>query len=411
MALFEGETLDESETVVGDSNRYLDNSDEGFRLIQKILSSSSLGEDDEVTEFISHDIFPIIAELKLDDELEIYRKLSVIGSKLQEQQRVKLLKGKKILGVGGKFSAGKSCFINSITNAELPEGQRPTTSIATYIVNADSRKNIALTKKSVYVDLDDEALEALTHRFFEKYKIGFSKLIQQLIVYTPDFTYPNIAILDTPGYSKSDVNKGEDSTDAQMARIQLQSIDYLVWLIDSVQGVITQRDLEFLATLNVDTPILFVFTKASLETDENLKKKIKQAKEMLKKCNKEVYDVIAYDSVTKETVIGEGVLEQFLTMINEDNSLEESFDSLIRSIGERLIMQIDNQVEFEKDQINQLDELFFNLYKVEHINSLLDNCLIQNAELNQLTINRRKIVQNFDRLVQILNLKDGRISG
>lgn len=144
MALFEGETLDESETVVGDSNRYLDNSDEGFRLIQKILSSSSLGEDDEVTEFISYDIFPIIAELKLDDELEIYRKLSVIGSKLQEQQRVKLLKGKKILGVGGKFSAGKSCFINSITNAELPEGQRPTTSIATYIVNADSRKNIAL---------------------------------------------------------------------------------------------------------------------------------------------------------------------------------------------------------------------------------------------------------------------------
>lgn len=402
MGLFEGETLDESVTIVGDANRYLDNSDEGFRLIQKILSSSSLVKDDDVTEFISHEIFPVIAELKLDDELEIYRKLSVIGSKLKEQQRVELLKGKKILGVGGKFSAGKSCFINSITNAELPEGQRPTTSIATYIVNAESKRNIALTKKSVYVDLDEEALDALTHKFFEKYKIGFSKLIQQLMVYTPSFTYPNIAILDTPGYSKSDVNKGEDSTDAEMARIQLQSIDYLIWLVDSVQGVITQRDLEFLATLNVDTPILFVFTKASLETEENLKKKIAQAKKMLKKCNKEVYDVIAYDSVTKESVIGEGVLEQFLTLINEDNTIEESFDGLIMSIGERLTNQIDNQVEFAKNQINQLGELFCDLYKVEHINSLLDNCLVQNAELNQLTANRKKIVDSFERLIQIL---------
>lgn len=409
MALFEDESIEDIVVSMDETNRYLNNADSGFGLIRKILTTSPKNEDDTIQTFILQEIFPILAELKLDNELEVYKKLSVLGIKIREENRVELLKGKKILGIGGKFSAGKSCFINSITNAELPEGQRPTTSIATYIVNAAEKKNMALTMNGAFVELDDDALEALTHKFFEKYKIGFSKLVQQLIVYNPDFTYPNIAILDTPGYSKSDVNKGEDSSDAEMARVQLQSIDYLIWLVDSVQGVVTQRDLEFISTLNVDTPILFVFTKATLETKENLTKKIDQAKKVLKSCSKVVYGIMAYDSVTKETLIGDNLLEEFLNDINKDYSQNISIFDQIRTIGETLDEQISSQVLACENKIDELEQLIVGLEKVEHMDALLEDLRSQQAERKDLIENRDMLAENFEKLTQIINYKKGGI--
>lgn len=400
MALFEDEAIEEILETNEESNKYLNNVNEGFKLIQKVLSAPG----DKVEEFalsnMLNEIFMVLAKLNLNDELEIYNKLRLVESKQKEILRTDGLKGKKILGVGGKFSSGKSCFINSITNAELPEGQRPTTSIATYIVNSDVKRNVALTRKSAYIELEDQALDALTHEFFEKYKIGFSKLIQQLIVYTPKFTYPNIAILDTPGYSKSDVNKGEDSTDAEMARKQLQSIDYLIWLVDSVQGVITQRDIEFISTLNVEEPILFVFTKASLDTEDNIKSKIEQAKKTLEKCNKKVYDVIAYDSVTKEAVLGEGVLEEYLTSINEDTSGEQNFNEIFSAIYDGITKQVEKKIEIMHKKIQQNNKMFNNVNNIEHMDSLLNACLDQYVRLNELTENKRYITDYFNTLIE-----------
>lgn len=402
MGLFEDESLEDSFVSNEESNKYLKDNDAGLSLIKKILSSSSNVEQNYIIDFLSNEILPLIADLRLEDELKLYRELLVIGSKAEEYKRIEMLKGKKVLGVGGKFSAGKSCFINSITNAELPEGQRPTTSIATYIVNAERKKNVALTKQSTYVKLDDEALDALTHKFFEKYQIGFSKLIQQLVIYTPGFTYPNIAILDTPGYSKSDINKGEDSTDAEMARKQLQSVDYLIWLVDSVQGVVTQRDLEFISTLKVSTPILFVFTKASLETNENIIKKIEQAKKMLKKCNKEIYDVIAYDSVTKESIVGAGVLEKFLNEVNEKNADNDNLEKVISSIGTNIQNQIENQIKDIHIQIDQIDNLITKINGVEHMNSLLDFQLEKYVKLNKLSENSALLDMCLKKFIQII---------
>ena len=241
MALFENESIEDLEEEV---NEYLDNPEKGIELIKSMIVTKKGGDEYvELDKLLSDKIFPILAELDLSNELEIYKMLIKIRDRVKEQKKIKLLAGKKVLGIGGKFSAGKSCFINSITNAELPVGQRPTTSIATYIVSEKKKKSIAISNNDNIIELDENALEALTHQFFDTYSIGFSKVIKNLVVYTPDFTYPNVVILDTPGYSKSDTEKRTDSSDAEMAREQLKSVDFLIWLIDSVQGVITQRDL------------------------------------------------------------------------------------------------------------------------------------------------------------------------
>ena len=98
---------------------------------------------------------------------------------------ISLLNKKRI---GGKFSAGKSKFINSILNTEeriLPEDQNPTTSIPTYLMYGENEQILAYTSENLNVSLDKEALQALTHKFFEKYKIGFSSFINSLIIFEP----------------------------------------------------------------------------------------------------------------------------------------------------------------------------------------------------------------------------------
>ena len=319
MALFEDD-LEEEEQEEQEENCYLNDPDKGISLIKRLLfKSDQKDKSNKFETIIFREIFPILAELEWENELEIYHKLSKINDKLKEQNRINIIEGKKVLGVGGKFSAGKSSFINSITSVNLPEGQRPTTSIATYIVGTGYKQSIAVSTNNNIIYIDDEAVEALTHKFYEKYKIGFSMLVKNLVICTADFTYPNIAILDTPGYSKADDDKKNAFSDASMAKEQLKAVDYLIWLVDSVQGVITEKDIEFISSLNMSTKILFVFTKADLEPPENLDKKLEKAKEILdSSLSDKVYSIIAYDSFEGKTVKGEGVLERFLREIDHD---------------------------------------------------------------------------------------------
>ena len=61
---------------------------------------------------------------------------------------------------------------------------------------------LAYTNENLNISLDKEALQALTHKFFEKYKIGFSSFINSLIIFEPNMTYKDLVFLDTPGNSK-----------------------------------------------------------------------------------------------------------------------------------------------------------------------------------------------------------------
>ncbi|MBQ1659907.1 MAG: dynamin family protein, partial [Clostridia bacterium] len=154
MALFE----DEEFTEEGAENNYLIDPEKGLELVRSmILRQKSRPGDISFDTIIKQKLFPTLAELGLKREAEIYSQLNKLSDKLKDGEKLRLLYQKKVVGIGGKFSAGKSCFINSLTNSTLPEGQRPTTSIATYIVHADAKKNVAITNNDNLIELDDEA--------------------------------------------------------------------------------------------------------------------------------------------------------------------------------------------------------------------------------------------------------------
>lgn len=402
MALFEDE--EEIEVVVDEPNKYLDNPTLGVSLVKKMMNRyQGNGNAAALDSILDEKIFPILAELEVEDGLDIYKKYKRIINRLKEQRKIEMIEGKKILGIGGKFSAGKSCFINSITHASLPEEQRPTTSIATYIMNSKKKNNLAITGSNNLVNLDDEAVLALTHRFYEKYNMGFSKLIKNLVISSPDFLYPNIAILDTPGYSKSDDSKAEDASDAELAREQLKSVDYLIWLVDSVQGVVTQRDIEFISSLNIDTEILVVYTKGDCEEISNLEKKIETAKQVLESVDKDVYGIIAYDSMHGETIIGEGVLDEYLSMINEEECDQLGLVREMRVLQDEIMNQLENRLKDINSLRCKLEKILVNVLNVEHISSIIYEKQILTNEQEMIMKDRKLLEEYFEHMIDMLN--------
>lgn len=345
MALFEEENPELAECFEAEENSYLKDPVKGLGLVRTLLRRKERKESRFVAGHdIRDQITALLAGLELDEELEFYHRISRLDLRMRDQERVSLLDGKVVLGVGGRFSAGKSCFINSIADAELPEEQRETTSIATYVVRGETKRNVALTTGGESIELDDEAVQALTHQFYATYHIGFSRVIENLAICSPTFRYSNIAILDTPGYNKADTGKMKEATDAENARKQLRSVDYLIWLVDIENGELKADDERFINSLNISTPVLIIFNKAGTVLPEKAETIVSNTAQRLEEDGRNVFAVIAYDSFEKRTVIGGEKLKEFLDLVNQDSQRALSLARQMDDLQSDICAGIDRQV-------------------------------------------------------------------
>lgn len=357
MALFEEENLDPEERFGPEENSYLKDPVKGLGLVQKLLRRQ--GHKKKRPTFrcdIRSKVPALLADLDLEGELEIYRRITHLDRRIKEQERVSLLDGKVVLGIGGRFSAGKSCFINSIANAELPEEQRETTSISTYVVQGDQKRNVALTSGGGSIELDDEAVRALTHQFYATYHIGFFRVIENLAICSPTFRYPNIAILDTPGYNKADIRKIKESTDMENARKQLQSVDYLIWLVDIENGELKADDERFIDSLNVSTPVLIIFNKAGTVLPEKAEAIVSNTARRLKEDGRNVFAVIAYDSWEKRTVVGGDKLAEFMRLVDQDDQRALSLERQLERLRGDICAGIDRQAQAVEAQRKTMED-------------------------------------------------------
>ena len=286
MDLFE--QFDDSQSLFVDNyepeteNIYLANEETALQFISRIIPIKNKVSRDyylgnKLKGMIEKQFLNVISNIEFPNKASLQQKLEILSDKLVEEKRYSILNNRVVIGLGGKFSSGKSKFINSILHAGeelLPEDQNPTTSIPTYIVQGKVEEINAYTNNGEKILLDKEALQALTHHFYRKYNIGFSSFIHSLVVSEPDMPYSNIAFLDTPGYNKADniedikLKKGE--SDECKAYEQLRKVDFLIWLMDIENGVIQQNDIEFIKSLNLNTPILIVILKLQYEIEHSV---------------------------------------------------------------------------------------------------------------------------------------------
>jgi small GTP-binding protein len=366
------------ETQIEEVNKYLENPNEGIKLIAKLLSYDKKYNIKrkvikKLDYLLDQKLLETSGKVNIANELELYEKLVNLSDKLYEQNKMQLLRDKSVIGIGGKFSAGKSKFINALLNIDiLPEDQTPTTSIATYIVRESSEDVRAYTYNDQDIALDMQAAQALTHVFYKRYGIGFSRFINNLVINVPVFPYENVALLDTPGYSKSDSGMKRSVSDAEKAYTQLKTVDFLIWLIDIENGVIQQLDIDFIRALKVKNPILIVFNKADKKTDSAISNILQSSMEILKNTGIDIYDVIAYSALERREYFGTNKLASFMVDADKATNRNADIEKQIKDIISTISKELDSEKKKMIERRNEIGNIIFRSEDVMEIQTLVN---------------------------------------
>ena len=201
--------------------------DSRFRLLSRLISTpETLSEGERefraLEKRIQSDFLSITSNVGMPGESAMYAKLLTLLEDLHELVNFPYLANKNILAVGGEFSAGKSRFLNAVFGEEnlLPTDPNPTTAIPTYLIYGEQENISALNSFSRLQTLSREELNAISHGFNANQtdaesRISFYHVLRLLQVKSPSMKrWPNIAFLDTPGYSKPKENIDDEDAAA-----------------------------------------------------------------------------------------------------------------------------------------------------------------------------------------------------
>lgn len=380
---FFGETTEdeEGEAEEDTGNVYLEDHEQAIKLTASLLPRHNhFTKRQEIIAHLNHLINVRMVEalqhLTKIDVLKESSRLKKLSDKLLAAKQIQALNNKTVVGLGGRFSSGKSSFINSCLkeNAEtvlLPENQNPTTSIPTYVVSGPRNGIQAYLQDGWIVPLQPSAMQAMTHDFYETYQIGFARFVCSLIVYTnayPEEISQHVALLDTPGYNKADAETRDSISDARITAKQLKSVDYLIWLVHIDNGTVSAADLEFLRQLHPEHPLLVVFNHADEKTDEEKKQVVEAGKQALNQAGIPYFDAVAYSSRYGEEYLGTDRIREFFLSVSE---AAEHQQPVPLELAELQACMDQVYAAEEKDAFQQLSSLKETIYQAEDILSIL----------------------------------------
>lgn len=252
-------------------NIYLENSNLTVNLISRICQSSSEQENDtadalldSIRKFIEVDLLEFSKDGSPPNSANLFYDFLYEFDRLCEHVAFSGIIDKNVIGLGGAFSSGKSSFINSLLEKKkfLPAKIKPTTSVPTYIIQGAQEKIVALNKFNKLTTIDSDALTVISHYAKDKFDFSFGHILKSIFIETTSFNLKNSTLLDTPGYSKPDSIYYSAKTDEKLARIQLNSCNYLLWFIDADVATITEDDIKFLNNLDKKIKKLVIVNKA-----------------------------------------------------------------------------------------------------------------------------------------------------
>jgi len=333
-----------------EQNPYLANPVKAMQLIASLLPQKHAHTNDERKFAQLDDLLDrqIVRTLKNVDGIDIFeteRELKEISDQYMEYQKVRVLEGRTVIGIGGRFSAGKSSFINSLLENEgnvhlfLPENQSETTSIPTYVIGGTENTIAAYLKNGDRVLLDTDAMDALTHAFYETYRIGFSRFVSNLVVegaHFPALFTDRIAFLDTPGYNKAHGTTREKLSDGFLSQQQLRAADYLIWLVGSDNGTIPQSDIDFIKELELQKSVLVIFNKADKLTEGQLRGILEEAENVLRGDHIKYYGITAYSSRDRKEYFGKTLIQDFFDEAIHYSNQKENIEQRWKNIANRL---------------------------------------------------------------------------
>ena len=385
-----------SSVVIGQgSNPYLQIPLEGLQLCARLISQNNHREPwqdhlDRIRALIDHDLLKLVEDNAQVAGAGFYNRMQQLEDRLTEIASFPLLERCYTVAVGGAFSAGKSRFLNSVLGCPslLPTDTTPTTSIPTFISQGTDDRITALNRYGKKTEIDEDALAAICHAFNDRFGVTFSHLLQLISIERKSLNYASLAFLDTPGYSKADnISHRSDNTDENIARQQLRTADYLIWLVDIQNGTIPKQDIEFIASLESHQPVLFIFSKADKKPEAQIREVIATARKDLERAELAYYDVIGYSAQTGEEVSESGsVLAEMLAAINSHKSGTTLYSQVTQHVSQ-YISDIQSSTQTQKLTLGTLNELLF------------DNQLAESQQ-HHLRDLQQKTRQQLDKLTQ-----------
>lgn len=250
---------------------------------------------------LGHDLRALGRQGSPDDFADICFELEQELERFQEFCAFPPLAQKFVVAFGGGFSAGKSSLINALLGKRLLVTEvDPTTSLPTYLLKGEEDAIHAQNLFGHHVGLSDEEFLSLTHDEIERYGSNVSRLLRSAIISRQDFPWQNLALIDTPGYTKHEGRQHSERTDEHIARTQLNSAQAIVWVIDARQGCITEDDIKFLASLRPEIPRLIALSRADQKPAEDIADIVKGIRATLETRNLPFLDVVAVSARKKE---------------------------------------------------------------------------------------------------------------
>ncbi len=394
-----------SEVEIPDENMYIANEDKAIELISELIknkSDSSTYFGRRIEKKINY-LFSLFSEVTIKNEMLIYEKFLDLCSRLSEQKKIQKLHDKVVISFGGSVSAGKSKFINTISGIgdKLPVGQKTTTAIPTYIIKSDEERIYANSVYGYSTEISTEALNAMAHEFDTVYGIGFPAFVDSIIIESNEYSLPEeIALLDTPGYTKydEDNNSKKVISDREKAFEQLSISDYLVWLIDIDSGAITEDDIQFIKSLRIKTPILIVFTKADLKPQKEISKIINIARETISKTGIACFGITAY-SANEKKEYGANEICKFFNHAISGNVRQNDIISEFRNVENEMSEAIKLAIKQSQDTAQKLFTYISKSNQIMDIRSLTKLW----GKANQDSYILNNLLKQYDSIIRNIN--------
>lgn len=389
--------LDESGALKKKLNPYLNDPEQALNLIYQVLPSKKdkfrKFDIGQLNQMLEEQLPECVRLLPIGHSMTLNEKMSDLSQRLMEGE---ILANKNLIGVGGQFSAGKSKFLNSLIKVSdtmrLPENQKSTTSIPTYVVGSDHDEISIVTQYNKIV-VDGQAMQALTHEFSEKFEISLRRFIKYIVIKSnsfPDKWKQSLVFLDTPGYSRSEITS--EQTDKELSLRELRNVNSLIWLINSVTGAVTTNDIEFLQQLPENIPVLVVFTRADSKTTEELQQIVKEAEKTLNQNRIHPRAITAYDSVRGVEYAGQHHIVDYFKAIEKKTLNSTGFKALNEL--NLLFDKIDNEFKqvalgLDEDRVN-LKNIISNSDNVMGLESVVDLYVDNVRQLDALKYDQRR---------------------
>lgn len=280
-------------------------------------------ELDTLTAFIQQDLPALTQKGCPDNITTILHALTEELTRFRSFCEFPELATKSIVGFGGGFSTGKSSLINTLIGQKRMVAEiDPTTAMPAYVLQGDDDRIMALNSHHRAIELSLDEFQSLTHEEQEKYGSQVGRLLTSAFVSVKDFQWPHLAFLDTPGYSKPEDQHWNARTDENVAHLQLNASDCIVWVVSAEAGVISERDIQFLSSLEQNIPKLVVISRADKRSVDDIDEIVKLTRSTLANCGLNIVDVLPFSTRKRSGFTAEAIKAYLAEWNKQQNTFQ-----------------------------------------------------------------------------------------